>query len=348
MSGPANCIEMRAEELANYSINLFQMRLVVDWRLGSYLYQTRIWQEPGELARAFERMNRISLRHQDEGRTLHSRQTLAFIVKTPRGRQTSQSDNRGLADLRIIEHRLHLSTQALRCVGTDCLDRPKIVALLERPQCRRSPILSSQQISNQSIGLSGLEAHGSIGPGRPAKDERADAFRTLDRQPESGSRSHGDTSDNRIFKFQVVEKGREIAFQRCNGEVFRAPELALSVTAKIGVENVQCSGRDAGTLRNQEATRLPEISADAVLKDHRIRRAPLRIAGDIMQANMIALIERHTKHHRNAGLSARIDSRTKATEAGTCFSSNPCKTSGRRLWFAAAARAAGVAASAAT
>ena len=82
--------------------------------------------------------------------------------------------------------------------------------------------------------------------------------------------------------------------------------------------------------------------------NHRIRRAPLRIAGDIMQANMIALIARHTKHHLNAGLSARIDSRTKATEAETCFSSNPCKTSGRRLWFAAAARAAGVVASAAT
>ena len=82
-------------------------------------------------------------------------------------------------------------------------------------------------------------------------------------------RSQGDTSDDRIFKLQVVEKGREIESQCCNGEIFSAPELTLSVTSKIGVENVQPSSRNASTLRNQEAARLPKISADAVLKDHR-------------------------------------------------------------------------------
>lgn len=67
----------------------------------------------------------------------------------------------------------------------------------------------------------------------------------------------------------MVEKRREIESQCCNGEIFSAPELTLSVTSKIGVENVQRSSRNASTLRNQEAARLPKISADAVLKDHR-------------------------------------------------------------------------------
>ena len=67
----------------------------------------------------------------------------------------------------------------------------------------------------------------------------------------------------------MVEKRREIESQCCNGKVFGGPEFTLSVTSKIGVENVQRSSRNASTLRNQEAARLPKISADAVLKDHR-------------------------------------------------------------------------------
>jgi hypothetical protein len=150
-------------------------------------------------------------------------------------------------------------------------------------------------------------------------------------------RSHGDTPDNRLLKFQVVEKRREIASQGCNGEVFYRSKVTLSVAAEIGMNDVQGSGRKAGTLWKQEAARLPNVPADAVLKDHRVRRGPwLKITTNVMQTNIVTLIERHTKHPQT-GLTVHIDSRRNAMEAGTCSSPKPCKISGNRLPFVAAA-----------
>jgi hypothetical protein len=58
--------EVRAEELANSLINLFQVRFVVQCRFRSYSYQAAVWQKLGETARALERMNWIPLRCEDQ------------------------------------------------------------------------------------------------------------------------------------------------------------------------------------------------------------------------------------------------------------------------------------------
>ena len=55
-------LDLRANELADDSINLFQKRLVVDWRLGSDLYQTRVWHEGSSPARGPDLVDRYQHR----------------------------------------------------------------------------------------------------------------------------------------------------------------------------------------------------------------------------------------------------------------------------------------------
>jgi hypothetical protein len=51
----------------------------------------------------------------------------------------------------------------------------------------------------------------------------------------------------------VVEKGREVAPQRCDRELLHGTELTLSVAAEVGMQNLQGSGRQTSTLRSEQA-----------------------------------------------------------------------------------------------
>jgi hypothetical protein len=66
----------------------------------------------------------------------------------------------------------------------------------------------------------------------------------------------------------VVEKRSEVLSKRCNGEVIRWTEIALSVASEVSVEDIECCRWKTGPLRSQKAPRLPNVASDTVLEDH--------------------------------------------------------------------------------
>src|SRR5215475_11505546 len=97
------------------------------------------------------------------------------------------------------------------------------------------------------------DTHGPVIPSRPAKDERAAPFWLLNCKPKCGGSSHRDASHDGIPKFEVIEQGSDVGCQSRDGEVFQGSKVALSMAAKIGVEDVQRPGCKTRALRHQEA-----------------------------------------------------------------------------------------------
>jgi hypothetical protein len=93
----------------------------------------------------------------------------------------------------------------------------------------------------------------------------------MNRESESDSRAHGNTSHNRLMNLEVIEQRLQIASQRPNRELVLWSKFTLAMATEVGVNDAQRFLGNACALRSKESSRLPNVSTNSVLKhDHRM------------------------------------------------------------------------------
>jgi len=89
----------------------------------------------------------------------------------------------------------------------------------------------------------------------------------MNRESESGSRPHGNTSHNRLTNLEVIEQRLQIATQRRNRELVLWSKVTLAMATEVGVNDAQPFLGNAGALRRKESSGLPNVSTNSVLKN---------------------------------------------------------------------------------
>jgi hypothetical protein len=93
----------------------------------------------------------------------------------------------------------------------------------------------------------------------------------MNRESESHSCPHGNTSHNRLTNFKVIEQRLQVASQRRNREIVLWSKFTLAMATEVGVNDAQHFLGNASALRSKESSGLPNVSTNSVLKnDHRV------------------------------------------------------------------------------